>query len=1147
MGDLQIYRASAGAGKTYTLVKLFIANALRDTQAFPDEPPIPFSPYAFSHTLCVTFTQKATAEMKERIISKLYDLAYKRDPQLEADLCHETGLPPEALSQRARQTLRTLLQHYTLLSVSTIDSFIQQMVSTLVWELQLGTDFTVSLEEEVYLLRASQELLRSLTPDSSLYEWCKRRAQKKMENNERWGLEKALAAKGHILFSDTFSQLPQNEREAQFSRLHFQEVRTRLLEEREAYDKTISSLYEVLAKQLSTQDPKELKSGWSSLVKVIDERERNGIPREFPSPTVQKFQEDSKNWLSKEKQKQQPELLACIERALPAYQTLVTYLCDHRARYNFLHLTLKQLPELGLLNELYETLLRVENTDNTRLLGHLASLLVELAKENDAAFIYERMGVRYDSIFIDEFQDTSQLHWKLLEPFVKNALSQGGEALLVGDVKQAIYRWRGGDWQLLAKTIPNAYTERLSSHTLNNNYRSAKEVVTFNNQLFEKLLPATKNYTETFLDNVAEDLETLRQDVRAKILEFQALLTHAYEDASQGIKSSLSGGVHLSLVPAGEEDAAQAPTEAPVLQYTLRLIDTLIEGGLAPDRIAVLVRTRRMAQYFVEAIASHQNDGGAQYAVVSQDGLLLDASDDVQLALAALRIAVGREEDLDIITVAQFVHAHLAPDEPWTRQLFDKEAHEVHLSPHLCETLTWLRSLSTLPLLDLFDGILQGLGLPSHSGEMPYIATLRDKVYAYQQREQNNAHAFLTFYDTQDPQKRHVSSSNTAGALNLLTIHKAKGLEFDTVICPELDYHLLLNNDDTVLWDRRLWDEGDAQRFGTLPHGVSLQHLASEFAPNTVQEYFLRTVDALNTYYVAFTRAKRQLYLVHSYPQEAAQKEAKSVKKSSFSHNFCTTLLPVLEAFPWEKSDTTHEVRQYSIGNINGLPNDVATSRETPPCPKESEPNRESNAPIPPLDSRGEGGDSAVASSPLPPAYAYLQRTPMAGHMVIATPENDLETLLARSEASSLGTKLHRLMTHVNTVNDLPNLETQLVREHLVDTWQAHSISCALAEAMQSPLLRPCYCQDSETTISAWTEHDFLSGDGQLLRPDRIVFLATQTVVIDFKFGNKRSSHRKQIAHYTELLATLGYPAPLGILWYIHVNGAPCEVECIAQ
>ncbi len=1142
MGDLQIYRASAGAGKTYTLVKLFIANALRDTHAFPGEPPIPFSPYAFSHTLCVTFTQKATAEMKERIISKLYDLAYSRDPQLEGELSEDTGLPIDALRKRAQETLRTLLQHYSLLSVSTIDSFIQQMVSTLVWELQLGTDFTVSLEEEVYLLRASQELLRSLSPDSSLYEWCKRRAQKKMENNERWGLEKALAAKGHILFSDTFSQLPPNERDAQFSRLHFQEVRTRLLEEREAYDKTISSLYEALATQLSPQDQKELKSGWSALAKVIDERERNGIPREFPSATTQKFLDGPKEWLSKKKQEEHPELLACIERVLPTYKTLITYLCAHRARYNFLHLTLKQLPELGLLNELYETLLEVENTENTRLLGHLASLLVALAKENDAAFIYERMGVRYDSIFIDEFQDTSQLHWKLLEPFVKNALSQGGEALLVGDVKQAIYRWRGGDWQLLAKTIPDAYTGRLCSHTLNNNYRSAREIVTFNNQLFSQLLPATKNYTETFLDNVAEDLAPLRAAVQAKLLALQSLLTRAYEDASQGIKSSLSGGVHLSLVPEGEEEVAQSPTEAPVLQYTLRLIDTLIEGGLAPERIAVLVRTRRMAQYFVEAIASHQNGGGTQYAVVSQDGLLLDASHDVQLALAALRIAVGREEDLDIITVAQFVHAHLASDEPWTRQLFDKEAHESQLSPHLCETLTWLRSLATLPLLDLFDGILQGLGLPSHSGEMPYIATLRDKVYAYQQREQNNAHAFLTFYDTQDPQKRHVSSSNTAGALNLLTIHKAKGLEFDTVICPELDYHLLLNNDDTVLWDA-----GGGQRFGTLPHGVSLQHLASEFAPNTVEEYFLRTVDALNTYYVAFTRAKRQLYLVHSYSRAGEEKETKGVKKSSFSHNFCTTLLPVLEAFPWEKRDTTHEVRQYSIGDINGLPNDVATSCEATPAPKGSEPNSEPSAPIPPLDSRGEGGDSALASTALPCSYPYLQRTPMAGHMVISTPENDLETLLARSEASSLGTKLHRLMTTVNTISDLPNLGAQLVREHLVDSCQAHSITSALAEAMQSPLLGSCYCQDPGISINAWTEHDFLGADGMLLRPDRIVFLATQTVVIDFKFGNKRSSHRKQIAHYTELLSTLGYPAPLGILWYIHVNGAPCEVECVAQ
>jgi len=1116
MGNLRIYRASAGAGKTYTLVKLFLTNALRTTLGEDEETPSRFNPYTFSQTLCVTFTQKATAEMKERIIAKLYDLAHGHDPQLLATLAHEMGLAPEVIAQRAQLTLRTLLHHYSLLSVSTIDSFIQRMVSSLLWELDLGNDIAVSLETEVYLLLASQALLRSMTPDSALYDWCRARAKKKLENSERWGLEQALAAKGRILFSDEF--LPQDdtqsqtERDQQFSFAHFADVQQRLQTQREQFDAAIAQRYQTLNALLQSNASyfDELKSGWSTLAKTIDELPRKGIPQDFPSATLSKFRDEPKNWLTKEKQKD-AALVGYAAQAYPAYCDLLDYLQAHTPDYNTLHLTLRQLPELALLNELRAHLFQVEQEDSTRLLGDLAILLVEIAEGNDTAFIYERMGVRYNSLFIDEFQDTSRLHWSLLEPFVKNAISQGGEALLVGDVKQAIYRWRGGDWKLLAEKIPGDYENNLSLETLADNYRSAAQVVEFNNQLFAALLPATLHYTDEIAHGVPEALPSpaIKATVKKRIVDFQKLLTSAYEDAAQGVKSTLTGNVHLTLLPKtdkqepSEEEEGTTPT--PTLQYTLALIDSLIADGLSPDKIAVLVRTRRMAQEFVAAISQHQREGRTPYAVVSQDGLLLDASLDVQLALSALRIAAGVEEDLDRIAVAQFVNEHLAPDEAWTTQIFDKEHHEAQLSPYLQETLAWLRNLATLPLLDLFDSLLQGLGLPSHDGEMPYIATLRDKVYTFQQRQENNVHAFLTFYANQDPQKRHVSSGDTTGALNLLTIHKAKGLEFDTVICPELNYYLLLNNDDTVLWDKTPFPS-----LGKLPHGVSLQHLASNFAPNTVDEYLLRTADALNTYYVAFTRAKRQLYLIHEYTPETENLTTKKRKEGTFAHDFSAVLLPVLENFPWTTTEppTAEGVRHFHFGEAT-LPTPCAI-----PSPSTDE----------------------VATSRKP--AVYLQCAPLAGRMVLNGQDLDLATQLARSEAASLGTKLHKLMTTVDTAADLPALGEQLLREQLCTPEQAERILASLRAAMQDEVLRACY----ERAHPAWAEHDLLAADGAVLRPDRVVFLPDRTVVIDFKFGNKHSVHKKQVARYVEVLAALGYPSPEGVVWYIHVNGAPSEV-----
>ena len=1160
MGNLRIYRASAGAGKTYTLVKLFLINALRTTPA-DDEGAAHtrFNPYTFGETLCVTFTQKATAEMKARIISQLYDLAHGRAPHLLSDLASELGLAEEVVSLRARLTLRTLLHHYSLLSVSTIDSFVQRLVSTLIWELDLGNDIAVSLETEVYLLLASQALLRSMTPDSPLYAWCKARAKKKLDNGERWGLEQALAAKGHILLSDRFALLSQAKRDLQFSLSHFTEVQNALVACRQRLDDEINWRYKTLS-DLVKQQPSyrtELKRGGSALnalEKVVEELPRKGIPLDFPSASVKELRDAPLNWLTKEKQKD-AALVGYVAQAYPAYCELLDYLLAHTPDYNGLHLTLKQLPELALLNELRTHLFQVEQEDNTRLLGDLAALLVEVAGGNDTAFIYERMGVRYNSLFVDEFQDTSRLHWCLLEPFVQNAISQGGEALLVGDVKQAIYRWRGGDWQLLAKEIPDKYENNLSLETLADNYRSARQVVEFNNQLFERLLTATQTYTRSIAEGVpSEDsLATLRKTIDAHIASFQTLLTSAYADAKQGVKSQLTGGVHLTLLPKPDKKSSEL---APTVKYTLTLIDTLVEGGIAPDKIAVLVRTRRMAQEFVAAISQHQREGGTPYAVVSQDGLLLDASLDVQLALAALRIAAGVEEDLDLATVAQFVNEHLAPDEAWTSQIFDHEAHETKLSPHLKETLAWLRNLATLPLLDLFDSVLQGLGLPSHSGEMPYIATLRDKVYTFQQRQENNVHAFLEFYASQDPQKRHVSSGDTAGALNLLTIHKAKGLEFDTVICPELNYQLLLSNDDTVLWDEApsplLTQLDTPTHLGILPHGVSLQHLASTFAPNTVDEYLLRTVDALNTYYVAFTRAKRQLYLVHDYEPKTEKKSPKKSSVGTFTHDFSEVLLPVLKGLPWTDvsagedganetgashcDSTENGVQQYHFGEKESF---VRMRREasTTTQPETDDAVRRQREASTTPDNAVLPPDASEIKKAFPDVV-YLQSAPLAGRMVLNGQDLDLATQLARSEAASLGTKLHKLMTTVDTAADLPALGAHLVREQLCDAAVADRICASLGEAMQDEVLRACY----ERAHPAWAEHDLLAADGAVLRPDRVVFLPDHTVVIDFKFGSKRPGHRLQVARYAEVLAALGYPHPEGVLWYIHVDGSPCEV-----
>lgn len=1125
MPRLIIYDASAGAGKTYTLVKHFLLTALANSQYAGASPH--WNRFQFCHTLCVTFTRKATAEMKQRILLRLYEIASKTQqtsPLLD-ELCTETGLSIEELRKRARLTLQTMLQNFSLLGVFTIDSFIQQIFDALVWELNLKPEQNITTETRTLLQEAAARVLLQLNPSSrekeerALYEWCKEHATEAIENNRTWRIEKKLFLRGFQLFADRFTLKTAKECNDFFSVNTFANIQRKLLNTKREFEKEVTSLYETIVKNLNDNDINPLyfsygnSSGWQTTKNCVLALKKEAIPIDFVNKKrPYELAQDPNAWFPKTKKNDGEEnslRLTIIEQYIyPFYKTLYHLLTEQASDYNTAILALKKLPELALLNKLREALNAIEKEEALLLLNDLATILYQLAQENDSSFIFERMGMRYEQIFIDEFQDTSRLHWKLLAPFIDNALSGGGQALLVGDVKQAIYRWRGGDWKLLATEIPQTYQnkerypdELLSQRSLDTNFRSAREVVRFNNELFRcicNIFPTTIDAFKELLPS-SHDNSQPPPDVDNLCEKYKTLVQSAYHNVQQQYSEHAPAGyVQCTLLHKDERTTKEDSTQilrSSELEYTLQLLDLLAENNIAPEQIAILLRTNRTAQCYAEAIMQE-----GKFAVISQDAFLLDKSADVQLLLAALRIASSNTpNDIDTLLLAQFLNrtALILEQQPW---YYERKG---NYSALLASAIDWLHSIATLPLLELFDAIVFGLLLPSSEGELPYLADLRDRVYTFHKNQNNSVYAFLESYQAQDATKRNIEAT-TSGAINILTIHKAKGLEFDVVICPELILPFVANSNDTVLWADNIpiKTSEEIENF-TLPHGGTQQHFLSHFALSTLEEYCLAAVDALNLCYVAFTRAKKALYIVLTDAQ-------KKLTTASF-------ILPALSTIEWEKEekDETSHFTLFSRGDLCSVQhtNNHTTYNNVAPITVET------------------------------PKRALFQQIKLKVEMVTESIQDRcFGDLLHRKDATSRGTQLHDIMMYLNKLEDLQVVESFLLTENNYTPEHVAQIIENFKLKLTSEPLQQCF----EPNATIWSEHEFVDSNGKIVRPDRLVFLPEKTVVIDFKFGKKHTSHKRQIRAYTTLLADLHYPTPCGFLWYIDLDEAKSEVLEIA-
>ncbi len=811
--ELTLLRASAGSGKTYALVHRYLELALVD-------------PPQFRRILALTFTNKATAEMKRRIVATTAALAQGEHPMLGS---LSAALPGVNVPKQATALLAQMLHRYSWLAVQTIERFFLRVVRSFARELQLELSAEIDLDTDAALDAAVDHLMARIGREAELTEWLARFALARLDDDKGWNVERSLRALGVELFKESLDDVLDEAAGATGAAegLSLQRVGALLdtLEARRA---------DYRCHQMALgQQARELMDLYSLSVDSFAQKGRGvggylvalaqGEVEKEPTSYVRKALAGPEAWVTKSAPERDAVITAVNEglgtllaRAVAQYDAELPFLNAARAVLRHGH-TLPLMPALA------EGLRAYREQRGVVLLSDVAALLDVVLRGAETSFVYEKLGVRYQHLLLDEFQDTSRRQWRNLRPLADEALASGHSVLVVGDAKQSIYRWRAGDPRLLLGIEGDfpAHRALIRPTQLEANYRSAPAVVGFNNRFFAE--------AQRLLEASGQGGELLGAAYGA-----QAAQRAARGDAEGSVE------VHL-LVHSTEQRFADRALE--LLVPTVK--DLRTEGWRWAD-VAVLVRTNSEGRAAATALIA------AGVPVVSAESLLVRASPRVQVLLSALELLAQPSHAV--------ARAHL---ERWAerRGLADVDSLAEALLSRRRERLA-----ATLPELSGELQRLLGLGAPD-----AFMLAFDQQLADYAQREGGDAAAFLAWWATQE-YKLSIAAPEGTDAVRIITLHKAKGLEFPVVILPRLDWKLSSDH-RTTLWARPQVAPFDQVPLLPVAASASPPEVDDVFAPERQAEYDASVLDSLNLLYVGFTRAAERLIAFAPVPKRGPDAE----------------------------------------------------------------------------------------------------------------------------------------------------------------------------------------------------------------------------------------------------------------------------------
>jgi len=1015
----------------------------------------------FRSILAMTFTNKSTQEMKDRILHYLDDFSEGRSEDLAVEIIDElrkegTELSLGDLKVKSREILVLLLHRYSEFSISTIDAFFQRVIRSFSRETGLLGNFRLEVENGLVLEEVISILMDQLAEDEQLRNWVLDFSMEKLTDGKNWDVRSALQDFAKLTEKEEFKTIEDKIIEVTSDKNFFKSFRADLsgykyLFEAQIFDKAKTLLKEIQEQQLTADDFAGKSTGiYSYITKLCKQIVQ-------PSATVAQVIEDASKWPRHKSSSFDLVSSLSQKRWQPQLRSLVLLIEENLAVYNSVDEVLKNLYSFGLLADIVKTQRDYLAAENMMLLSDAPKFLNRLMQEQDASFIYEKVGSFYRHYLLDEFQDTSGLQWKNLLPLIQNGLAQNYKSLIVGDIKQSIYRWRGGDLSILQEKVKSDISELLTqTHALDKNFRSDSNIVSFNNALFESASKILSDHTNTTFP------------------------TEAYQDASQKIVNESSVGfVRIQfLSPIDKEDTFK--DEA--LMLLPKLFDELQEKGVAVKDIAFLVRDnkdgRLIADRFMEYRTSPDRNKDNNYEVVSSESLQLDRATSVVILINALKVLNN--------PVDQIAKAHLAYEyqKLWPAQAFS-DWNEIFSSAKGKSFGSWVPTsfvqqqhrLASLSLFEMVENLIHIFNLGKLSTEVIYIQSFQDLVLEFAQREKNDLTSFLEWWEV-NKQKKSIQVSGDVDAAQIITIHKAKGLQFKYVIIPFLDWNLGHGSKGPILWCKS--DHPLFKRAGYLPIKYKSDLEKTLFKSDYEEETKRIYLDNLNLLYVAFTRAKTGLI--------AFAPKTKSEKLS----NVGTLVVKALEANSILQAYWSAETQLFQMGEVS-----ASTTKE-----------------------------DLINTVSL---TNYLV-TPWRERLQVRSSGMEFFEPTQQRKKINFGIFVHGILSKVRIAGDVVVAIENVFRSGELSGAEIIEVSELIQWVVNYPQLEACFSSLSVCKMEAI----LFTTDGAERRIDRVATQGNRTWVLDYKTGVATAKDEEQVKDYMKLLKAMGKQEVVGYLAYVH-------------
>nr|WP_321246169.1 UvrD-helicase domain-containing protein [uncultured Psychroserpens sp.] len=1037
-----IYNASAGSGKTYTLVKDYLRILFQSK-----------SRLTFRNILALTFTNKAVGEMKERIIDMLK--AFSEEKILDnpnsmfEDLVNELGIAPKELHNKSKTLLETIVHNYAAFDISTIDKFNHKLIRTFAFDLKLPVNFEVELDTTSILSKAVDKLIDKAGSDDDLTKVLVDFAIEKTDDDKSWDISYDFNAIAQLLVKEN-------------DITYLSELKDKSLSD----FKSLKSLLKKQNKDIESQIV-NLSEGTLSLITTngleVEDFSRKTLPNHFKKVSSlnfsglydNKLQENLANNTSIYNKTLDASKASIIDNLLSEIE--INYLAIKKLVFTckFLKNALKNITPLSVLSAISKTLQDIKDEDDILLISEFNAIINTEINQQPAPYIYERIGEKFKHYFIDEFQDTSQLQWENLIPLINNVVSgenlkgETGTAMLVGDPKQAIYRWRGGR----AEQFIELYNENKSPlaveqvvENLPDNYRSHKTIIEFNN---------------TFFNHIADISFTNEQH------------QHIFKNASQNVIIDKTGYVEISFLDTEDEDKNLLQCEA-----VLKAIKKAQSNGYKNQDICVIVRKKKEGFAIAEFLSDLNID------IISSESLLLKNSPEVQFISQLITLSLQPKNDEIKTNILNFIAEN---------KLQLDDTHEFYESLVHLKNDSFFEKLNSfgfkfnyheflqLPIYESIESIIRGFELNNTSNA--YLQFYLDEVFDYSQKYNASFQGLLEYWERKKDTLSIVSPSGK-DAIQIMTIHKSKGLEFPVVIFP------YANQDIYFDMTPKIWFPVDKDQFNGFSHLYinmnkdleSFNELGAEMYTNYRSQLEL---DSLNLLYVVLTRAIEQLYIISEYDLD---KKTSHEKLTHYSGLFINYLKSIGKWTDGEMEYRFGEGHKFSEEKVK----------------KEQHITIEQGQLI---STRKEDHNLNIITN-----SGYLWDT-------------------AQEKAIERGDLVHNIMAHIKTPADVPFALEHFLSMGIINSEQYNELEGLINRIINHEQLQQYF--DDVNTI--YNEKDIISTNGKLFRPDRVVINANnQATIIDYKTGLQDSKHKEQLFDYQYILEDMNFKVIKKILIYIN-------------